>query len=120
MAGETVKLRGKVTQIQVTGGPTVFTITDGTGITWAAAFEAPGGVRAYPKINVGDVVEVIGKVAFHSGEIQIETSDITRLWGGPEAAEVKKRIEEELDRRAQPEDVGFLVQSESSRSSSPG
>ncbi|ASJ05750.1 DHH family phosphoesterase [Thermococcus barossii] len=110
MAGQTVRLRGKVTQIQVTGGPTVFTITDGTGITWAAAFEAPG-VRAYPNINVGDIVEIIGKVAFHSGEIQIEVSDMARLWG-PEAAEVKKRIEEELDRRAQPQDVGFLVESE--------
>lgn len=110
MAGKTVRIRGKITQIQVTGGPTVFTITDGTGITWAAAFEAPG-VRAYPNIEVGDMVEVIGKVSFHAGEIQIEISDMSRLWG-PDAAEVKKKIEEELNKRAQPEDVGFLVESE--------
>ncbi|AEH25462.1 DHH family phosphoesterase [Pyrococcus yayanosii] len=110
MAGKTVKIRGKVTQIQVTGGPTVFTLTDGTGITWAAAFEAPG-VRAYPNINVGDIAEVIGKVSFHAGKIQIEVIDMARLWG-PEAAEVKRKIEEELDRKAQPEDIGFLVQSE--------
>lgn len=110
MAGKTVRIRGKVTQIQVTGGPTVFTITDGTGITWAAAFDAPG-VRAYPNIEVGDIVEVIGKVSFHAGEIQIEISDMSRLWG-PEAAEVKRKIEEELNKRAQPEDVGFLVESE--------
>ncbi|AIF68889.1 multidrug transporter [Palaeococcus pacificus DY20341] len=110
MAGRTVRFRGKVTQIQVTGGPTVFTISDGTGITWAAAFEAPG-VRAYPKIEVGDIVEVIGKVSFHAGEIQIEVSDMIRLWG-PEAAEVKRRIEEALNEKAKPEDVGFLVKSE--------
>ncbi|WP_324734832.1 DHH family phosphoesterase [Thermococcus sp. SY098] len=110
LAGKTVRIRGKIIQVQVTGGPTVFTITDGTGITWAAAFEAPG-VRAYPNINVGDIVEIIGKVSFHAGEIQIEISDMSRLWG-PEAAEVKKRIEEELDKKAQPEDVGFLVESE--------
>ncbi|KPU62800.1 multidrug transporter [Thermococcus sp. EP1] len=110
MAGKTIRIRGKVTQIQVTGGPTVFTITDGTGVTWAAAFEAPG-VRAYPNIEVGDIVEIIGKVSFHAGEIQIETSDMSRLWG-PDAAEVKKKIEEELNKRAQPEDVGFLIKSE--------
>ncbi|WP_048149209.1 DHH family phosphoesterase [Palaeococcus ferrophilus] len=110
MAGKTVRFRGKVTQIQVTGGPTVFTISDGTGITWAAAFEAPG-VRAYPRIEVGDIVEVIGKVSFHAGEIQIETSDMARLWG-PEAAEVKKKIEEALNEKARPQDVGFLVKSE--------
>ena len=110
MAGRTIRIRGKITQIQVTGGPTVFTVTDGTGVTWAAAFEAPG-VRAYPSIEVGDIVEIIGKVSFHAGEIQIETSDMSRLWG-PDAAEVKKKIEEELNKRAQPEDVGFLVQSE--------
>ncbi|AFK22255.1 DHH family phosphoesterase [Pyrococcus sp. ST04] len=110
LAGKTVKIRGKITQVQVTGGPTVFTLTDGTGITWAAAFEAPG-VRAYPNINVGDIVEVIGKVSFHAGKIQVEVIDMYRLWG-PEAAEVKKKIEEELDRKAKPEDVGFLVESE--------
>lgn len=110
MAGRTIRIRGKITQIQVTGGPTVFTVTDGTGVTWAAAFEAPG-VRAYPSIEVGDMVEIIGKVSFHAGEIQIETSDMSRLWG-PDAAEVKKKIEEELNQRAQPEDVGFLVESE--------
>jgi len=100
MAGRTIRIRGKITQIQVTGGPTVFTVTDGTGVTWAAAFEAPG-VRAYPSIEVGDMVEIIGKVSFHAGEIQIETSDMSRLWG-PDAAEVKKKIEEELNQRAQP------------------
>ncbi len=110
MVGKTVRLRGRVLQVQVTGGPTVFTITDGTGITPAAAFEAPG-VRAYPKVNAGDIVEVIGEVSFHSGEIQIETSDMVHLWG-PEAAEVERRIEEELNRKAQPEDVGFLIKSD--------
>lgn len=110
LAGKTVRIRGKITQIQVTGGPTVFTISDGTGITWAAAFEAPG-VRAYPTIMVGDIVEIIGKVSFHAGKIQIEISDMSRLFG-PDAAEVKKKIEEELNRKAQPEDVGFLVKSD--------
>lgn len=110
LAGKTVRIRGKITQIQVTGGPTVFTISDGTGITWAAAFEAPG-VRAYPTIMVGDIVEIIGKVSFHAGKIQIEISDMSRLFG-PDAAEVKKKIEEELNRKAQPEEVDFLVKSD--------
>ena len=36
-----VKIQGEVIQIQQTSGPTIFTITDETAITWAAAFNEP-------------------------------------------------------------------------------
>lgn len=110
MAGKTVRIRGKVTQIQVTSGPTVFTVTDGSGITWAIALEAPG-VRAYPNVILGDIVEIIGKVSFHVGKIQIEISDLLRL-SGDEAKKVREKIEEKLNERARPKDVGFLIESE--------
>ena len=40
--GKTVRIVGEVVQVQQTSGPTIFTISDETGTTWAAAFDEPG------------------------------------------------------------------------------
>ena len=55
--GKLVRVDGEVLQVQQTSGPTIFTITDESNITWVAAFDE-AGVRAYPDIDVGDAVEV--------------------------------------------------------------
>jgi RecJ-like exonuclease len=104
-----VKIHGEVIQIQQTSGPTIFTITDETAITWAAAFNEPG-VRMYPEIDIGDIVEVIGEVNTHNGEIQIESSSIEEL-EGEEARKMREFIDIALDKKAEPEDVDFLIQS---------
>ncbi|WP_394325768.1 OB-fold nucleic acid binding domain-containing protein [Methanobrevibacter arboriphilus] len=57
--GKVVRIEGEIIQIQQTSGPTIFTITDETAITWAAAFDE-AGVRVYPHIETGDIVEVMG------------------------------------------------------------
>ena len=107
--GNVVKVHGEVIQIQQTSGPTIFTITDETAITWAAAFNEPG-VRMYPEIEIGDIVEVIGEVNKHNGEIQIESSSIEKL-GEEETNKMKEFIDIALDKKAEPEDVDFLIQS---------
>lgn len=104
-----VKVYGEVIQIQQTSGPTIFTITDETSITWAAAFNEPG-VRMYPEIEIGDIVEVIGEVNTHNGEIQIESSSIEKL-EEDEANKMRKFIDMALDKKAEPEDVDFLIKS---------
>lgn len=104
-----VRVVGEVVQIQQTSGPTIFTITDETSITWAAAFNEPG-VRMYPDIKMEDVVEVIGEVNQHNGEVQIESSNIEKLEGS-EADEMKKLINIALDEKAEPEEVDFLIES---------
>ncbi|MBQ2962904.1 DHH family phosphoesterase [Methanobrevibacter sp.] len=104
-----VKVYGEVIQIQQTSGPTIFTITDETAITWAAAFNEPG-VRMYPEIEIGDIVEVIGEVNKHNGEIQIESSSIEKL-EGEEARKMREFIDIALDKKAEPDDVDFLIQS---------
>ncbi|BDZ71629.1 DHH family phosphoesterase [Methanobacterium petrolearium] len=101
MKGRNVRVVGEVIQIQQTSGPTIFTVSDETGITWAAAFDEPG-VRVYPNINIDNIVEVLGEVSLHGGKIQIESESIERLHG-LEATEVRKLIDEALDERAQPE-----------------
>ena len=109
MMGKTVCLVGEVIQIQQTSGPTIFTVSDETGITWAAAFDEPG-VRVYPHINTENIVEVLGEVSLHGGKIQIESESIERLHGS-EATEARKLIDEALDKRAEPENDTLIQES---------
>ena len=109
MKGRNIRVVGEVIQIQQTSGPTIFTVSDETSITWAAAFDEPG-VRVYPNINVGNIVEVLGEVSLHGGKIQIESESIERLHG-TEATEARKLIDEALDRRAEPENVELIQES---------
>ncbi len=107
--GKLVEIRGKVTHIKQTAGPTVFTIVDESGVVNAAAFE--GGERAYPEIKVDDVVKVIGIAKKRDFKPQIEVLEMERLLG-EEAHEVLKLIEEELKRKSEPIFKGFLIESE--------
>ena len=108
--GKTVLLVGEIIQIQQTSGPTIFTISDETGTTWAAAFDEPG-IRVYPHLNIGNIVEVIGEVSLHSGKIQIESESLEHLHG-PESPEARKRIIESIDKKAEPETTDLLIESE--------
>ena len=108
--GKTVRIVGEVVQIQQTSGPTIFTITDETSTTWAAAFDEPG-VRVYPHINTGNIVEVLGEVNLHGGKIQIESESIDRLTG-QDSVDMRKLIDDAIDERAEPEDTEFLIESE--------
>jgi RecJ-like exonuclease len=108
--GKTVRIVGEVSQVQQTSGPTIFTITDETGTTWAAAFDEPG-VRVYPGVNTGNIVEVLGEVNLHGGKIQIESESIDRLIG-PDSVEIRKLIDDAIDERAEPEETEFLIESE--------
>ncbi len=108
--GKNVCLLAEVVQIQQTSGPTIFTISDETSMTWAAAFNEPG-VRVYPKIEIGDIVEVIGEVNQHSGKIQIESESIEKL-DTSKSEEIRKLIDKALDERAEPENIDLLVKSE--------
>ena len=108
--GKSVLLVGEIIQIQQTSGPTIFTISDETGTTWAAAFDQPG-IRVYPHLNIGNIVEIIGEISLHSGKIQIESESIERLHG-PESQEARKRIDEALDQKAEPESTELLIESE--------
>lgn len=108
--GKNVSLVGELIQIQQTSGPTIFTVTDETDTTWAAAFDEPG-VRVYPHLDIGNIVEVTGEVNLHGGKIQIESESIERLHG-PESVEARKRIDEAIDKKAEPENTELLIESE--------
>ncbi|WP_456484332.1 OB-fold nucleic acid binding domain-containing protein [Methanopyrus kandleri] len=109
--GETVLIKGKIIHVQQTPGPTVFTLRDESGSIWMAAFEGPG-IRAYPDIEAGDYVRVIGEVTTHDGQLQVEILDMEKLVG-TEKVKIKRAIDEALDREAEPpEDLEPMVDSE--------
>ncbi len=107
--GKTIKIEGEIIQIQQTSGPTIFTVTDETAITWAAAFNEPG-VRVYPHIETGDIVEIMGEVNQHSGKIQVESESIEKLEGESEV-KVRDLIDKALDERAEPQKVDSIINS---------
>ncbi|MFC6797755.1 DHH family phosphoesterase [Haladaptatus sp. DYSN1] len=104
---DTIHLEGEVVQIKQTGGPTIFQVRDETAVVPCAAFE-DAGVRAYPDIEVGDVVRVTGVVDSRDDAIQVEASNIDAL-DGEEATEVAARLESALDARAEAADVDPLI-----------
>lgn len=108
--GRTVSIVGEVVQVQQTSGPTIFTISDETGTTWAAAFDEPG-VRVYPNVNTGNIVEILGEVNLHGGKIQIESESIERLTG-QDSVDIRKLIDDAIDKRAEPIETEFLIESE--------
>jgi len=104
--GETVRIEGEVVGARQTGGPTVFELRDETGVVDCAAF-VQAGVRAYPEIEVGDIVRLEGDVEVRRNEIQVETEALAALEGN-ESAAVERRLAEALSDEARPEGVATL------------
>ncbi|QFU83877.1 DHH family phosphoesterase [Natronorubrum aibiense] len=105
--GEQIHLEGEVVQVKQTGGPTIFHVTDEDGVVPCAAFEE-AGVRAYPQVEVGDIVRVTGAPEYREGTVQIEVDGLSTL-EGEDAEEARKRLEDALESRAQPHDVAPLI-----------
>ncbi|QZP37967.1 DHH family phosphoesterase [Halobaculum magnesiiphilum] len=104
--GETVRIEGEVVGARQTGGPTVFELRDETGVVDCAAF-VKAGVRAYPEIEVGDIVRLEGDIEVRRNEIQVETEALAALEGN-EAAAVEQRLADALSDEARPDGVAAL------------
>ncbi len=108
--GRNVNLAAEVAQIKQTTGPTIFTLVDETGSENAAAF-IEAGKRAYPEVELGDMVNVSGEVMMRNGQLQIEVSYMEPLTA-EEKEQVKERIAKATEERAKPQDLPFLIESE--------
>jgi RecJ-like exonuclease len=104
--GETVGLEGEIVSVRQTSGPTVFELRDDTGVIDCAAF-VEAGVRAYPEVEVGNVVRLDGEVERRYDELQVETEALSVL-DGEEAAAVEQRLADALTAEARPESVTEL------------
>jgi RecJ-like exonuclease len=105
--GDTVHVEGEVVQIKQTGGPTIFQVRDETGVVPCTAFEE-AGVRAYPDVELDDVLYLEGTVEEREGSVQVEIEHLDVL-DGEEAETVADRLEAAIEERAEPHDVEPLV-----------
>ena len=108
--GKLVSISGEVVQTKQTSGPTIFTITDEDGSVSCAAF-VEAGMRAYPDINLEDMVKAIGEIQMRNGGIQMEVLEIKKLTP-EEAGSIKAVIEKSIDDRAAPAHIEFMVKSD--------
>lgn len=104
---ETIRIEGEIESARQTGGPTVFELRDESGTVDCAAFVEPG-VRAYPEIDVGDIVRLEGEVEIRRDELQVETDDLIPL-EDEQADVVTQRLTSALTDRARPDDVVSLA-----------
>ncbi|ELY52017.1 OB-fold nucleic acid binding domain-containing protein [Natronolimnohabitans innermongolicus] len=105
--GSVVRLEGEITGVRQTSGPTVFELRDETATVECAAFEE-AGVRAYPDVDVDDVVRLEGEVERHHGDLQIETETLDVL-SGEDRETVADRLEASIEREARPAEVALLA-----------
>ncbi len=108
--GRVVRIEGEIAQIKQTSGPTIFTLVDESGTENAAAF-VEAGVRAYPEAELGDIVRIFGEVMQRNNQMQVEVESLSILTG-EDAEQVRDRIEKALEIRSEPEDIPFLIESE--------
>ncbi|TQQ79692.1 OB-fold nucleic acid binding domain-containing protein [Halonotius roseus] len=101
--GDSVRLAGEIVSVRQTGGPTIFELRDETGVVDCAAF-VEAGVRAYPDIEVGDIVRLDGEVEQRRGELQVETEELVALEGSDREA-VTDRLADALTDRARPDEL---------------
>ncbi|WP_435075343.1 DHH family phosphoesterase [Halorubrum sp. HHNYT27] len=107
LVDDEVQIDGEVVGVRQTGGPTVFEVRDETGVVDVAAFIEPGA-RAYPTIEVGDVVRIDGEVESHRGDVQVESSALVLLEDA-DADAVRRRLAEALTDEARPDGLQPLA-----------
>ena len=107
--GKLVTVLGSVDRIIQTSGPTLFVITDGSGILTMKGFEG-AGVRAYPSVNEGHMVKALVEIKEFSGAMEGEIMKL-HLLQGPEAELAKQELKEKERKRATVTAPTFLANS---------
>jgi len=107
LVGDEVQIDGEVVGVRQTGGPTIFEVRDESGVVDVAAFVEPGA-RAYPSVEVGDVVRIDGEVESHRGDVQVESAALVLL-EDDEADAVRRRLAEALTDEARPDGLQPLA-----------
>lgn len=103
-------IRGIVGAVVQTTGPTLFTVSDGSGTMVIKAFEGPG-VRAYPKIQEGDAVKVTMTVKEFNNALEGDAMRFYQLQD-KEAEKLKEDIEKQQREIAQAKPIPFMVESQ--------
>lgn len=108
--GESFSIFGTVEKVVQTGGPTIFSVSDGTGILALKAFDG-AGVRAYPHVDVGDAIKAIVGIEEYNDELEGEVKKIWKLDEKDKKEFLEKLVKIEKE-RAKVTEVPFLVKSQ--------
>ncbi|MEK6927337.1 MAG: hypothetical protein AABX11_02795 [Nanoarchaeota archaeon] len=109
MAKSTNQITAVINSVTQTTGPSLFSVSDGTGTLVVKAFEG-AGVRAYPNIEEDDCVEILLTVKEYQGMLEGDAMRMTKL--SPEVSEkVKKAISDMQRAQAQAKEIPFLIKS---------
>ncbi len=106
---KTLKLRGKVTTIKQTSGPTLMVLNDGTSNFTFKAFVKPG-IRAYPEIKIDDFASVEGEITERNGGIEAEVKTMRKL-SNIEQEELKESIKKLQEGKLLPDTTEFTIKS---------
>lgn len=109
MIRERAAISGSVEKVVQTGGPTIFIVSDGTGVLALKGFDKPGE-RAYPEIKVGDFVKANIEISEYEGELEGEIKSIIKL-SEEEKESLSKKVEEIQMTRAKIKSPDFLIES---------
>ncbi len=109
IVGDNVSAKGIIDSIAQTSGPTLFTLTDGTGNLILKGFESPGE-RAYPDIKEGDSVQVLVQINEFNNSLEGEIKKISKL-SDLESRNLQKQIEETEREKSKPTIVPFMIKS---------
>ncbi len=104
---DNIFLTGFIDKVQQTAGPTVFFISDGTGILALKGFIGPGA-RAFPEINEGDAVRTKIKLSEFRDALEGEIAHITKL-SDNEKESLLKEIRALEIKRAEVNFTSFMV-----------
>jgi archaea-specific RecJ-like exonuclease len=105
-----IKVIGIIQKVNQTGGPTIFSLSDGTGTLPLKAFVGQGE-RAYPEINEGDTVKTTVIINEYNQEIEGDIKEIKKL----DPVEHKiylEKIKSIQEKRANINFIPFLVKSD--------
>ena len=108
--GKSLEFSGFVEKILQTSGPTIFVVSDGTGMLSTKAF-LKAGERAHPEIEEGDAVNVRVKMNEFRDVLEGEISSIKKL-SKEELSKLKKKIEDLEKDRAKVEFKNFAIKSQ--------
>lgn len=107
--GDSFSIFGTIEKVVQTGGPTIFAVSDGTGILSLKAFDG-AGVRAYPHVDVGDVIKAVVGIEEYNDELEGEVKKIWKLNEVDKKEFLEKLVKIEKE-RAKVNIVPFLVES---------
>jgi len=108
--GQRFKIASFINSVNQTSGPTLFSVSDGTGSLILKGFESPGE-RAYPQINEGDAIQAIIQINEFNGMLEGEIKQITKF-DAEKTLAFRKQVESTERERSTPPKVEFLIESQ--------